>query len=230
MTPNPIPTGWRAWNHITPIRRWAESAGAIYFTSVRAASLTARPTALERSPGLAGCMAITISVIPHVVDVDVLKGVNMSCRKTLYRPIDSRLAQGGQRHWEIDLCLTVRAAGYRLVYDPAIRVDHYHFGADRAPIMRPEYIYANSHNLTLCQVKHRSGWKRAAFVTYDLLWGDLPEMGLAVFLRTYLKQLRSGRRCRIHSPARREHDGQTRRADEIGAIAFFARSRARKVA
>ncbi len=127
---------------------------------------------------------------PRVVDVEILKGVNMSCRRSLYRPLDTRLTQGGQRHWELDLCLGIRAAGYRLLFDPDICVDHYHFGASRPQLASPEYVYANAHNLTFCGAKHRTGWRRAAFIAYDLLWGDYPEMGLAVFLRTYWQRVR----------------------------------------
>jgi hypothetical protein len=129
---------------------------------------------------------------PHVSDVDVLKGVNMSCRKTCYRPLDSRLIPGGRWHWELDLCLGIRATGMRLVFDPEIIVDHYHYHAARPDTANAGFVRAANHNLTLCQVKHLRGGRRNAFLVYNVLWGDYPEMGLAVFLRTYLGWLTHG--------------------------------------
>ncbi len=61
-------------------------------------------------------------------DVDVLKGVNAVFRAPLVRAvgIDHGLRGGGaQVHWELALCLPMRRAGWRLVYDPSIAVEHH---------------------------------------------------------------------------------------------------------
>ena len=61
-------------------------------------------------------------------DVDVLKGVNCCFRGNLLRSVgfDRRLrGRGNVSHWELALCLRLRRDGWRLVYDPAIRVDHH---------------------------------------------------------------------------------------------------------
>ena len=61
-------------------------------------------------------------------DVDVLKGVNLSVRGELLRQVrfDERLrGVGTEHHWELALCLELRRRGWRIVYDPAIAVDHY---------------------------------------------------------------------------------------------------------
>ena len=61
-------------------------------------------------------------------DVDILKGVNLSVRGELLRNIrfDERLrGVGTEHHWEVALCLRLRRLGARIVYDPAIAVDHY---------------------------------------------------------------------------------------------------------
>jgi GT2 family glycosyltransferase len=122
-----------------------------------------------------------------VVDVDVLKGVNMSCRRQLLGPLDSRLVHGGRWHWEIDACLQVRQVSKRLVFDPCICVDHFH--SPRPSTLDPGFVYAANHNLTLCLIKYTGSWRRLAFLVYTFLWGDFPEMGLAVFLKTYLNRL-----------------------------------------
>ncbi len=130
---------------------------------------------------------------PQVVDVDVLKGVNMSCRKYCYQSLDSRLIPGGRWHWELDLCLGIRASGMRLVFDPDIVVDHYHYQAARPDTLNSDFVRAANHNLTLCQAKHLKGWRRSVFLIYNVVWGDYPEMGLAVFARTYIGRLRAER-------------------------------------
>lgn len=61
-------------------------------------------------------------------DVDVLKGVNCAFRAPLLRAVgfDARLrGTGAQLHWELGVCLPLRRAGWRLVYDPAVVVLHH---------------------------------------------------------------------------------------------------------
>ena len=124
---------------------------------------------------------------PDVVDVDVLKGVNMSCRRQLLGPLDRRMASGGRWHWEIDASFQVRRAGQRLLYDP--RICAHHFPGPRAGTLDPAFVYEANHNLTLNLAKHFGPSRRLAFLAYTFLWGDFPEMGLAVFCRTYLSRL-----------------------------------------
>lgn len=124
---------------------------------------------------------------PQVVDVDVLKGVNMSCRRDLLGPMDARMVPGGRWHWEIDMCFQVRQAGKRLVFDPQIGVDHFH--GPRPGVYDPGFVYAANHNLTLNLFRNFEPWQQLAYLFYAFLWGDYPEMGLAVFAKTYLGRL-----------------------------------------
>ena len=124
---------------------------------------------------------------PQVVEVEILKGVNMSCRRHLLGPLDCRMARGGQWHWELDASLQIRRAGKRLVFDPHICVDHFH--GPRPGTLDPGFVYAANHNLTLNLARHFGPWRRWAFLVYTFLWGDYPEMGLAVFGKTYLSRL-----------------------------------------
>ena len=126
---------------------------------------------------------------PQVVEVEILKGVNMSCRRELLGPLDSRMSHGGRWHWEIDACLQIQRAGKQLVFDPRICVDHFHFHAPRRSTQDPDFIYAANHNLLLNLAKRFGPWRRLAFLVYTFLWGDYPEMGLAVFGKTYLSRL-----------------------------------------
>jgi GT2 family glycosyltransferase len=124
---------------------------------------------------------------PSVADVDMLKGVNMSCHRRLLAPLDSRMAGGGQWHWELDACFQIRRAGKRLVFDPRICVDHFH--GTRPGFPDPGFFYAANHNLVLNLARHFELWRRLVFLAYTFLWGDYPEMGLAVFGKTYLGRL-----------------------------------------
>jgi glycosyltransferase involved in cell wall biosynthesis/GT2 family glycosyltransferase len=59
-------------------------------------------------------------------DVHVLKGVNMAIRTAaLALPAEGVLrGTGAQAHYEVLVCAAVRSAGWRIVYDPAMVVDH----------------------------------------------------------------------------------------------------------
>ena len=62
-----------------------------------------------------------------VRDVAVLKGVNLSARGDLIRQVgfDPRLrGRTTEHHSELGFCLRLLRMGYRVVYDPAISVDH----------------------------------------------------------------------------------------------------------
>jgi hypothetical protein len=58
-------------------------------------------------------------------EVDVLKGVNMSMRRELWQLNDKLKGSGAQVAWEVGICLRARAEGWRIIYDPALLVDHY---------------------------------------------------------------------------------------------------------
>ena len=84
--------------------------------------------------------------------VDVLKGVNCAYRRTILQSIgfDSRLlGNGAQTHWEISLCRSVIAAGYKLIYDPSIIVIHnigVRHDEDKRTNFNPQAFYNNAHN------------------------------------------------------------------------------------
>ena len=122
-----------------------------------------------------------------IQQVYFLKGCNMSFRRTAITQIDPRLIGDVAYHWEDDLCLTVRGRGLKLLYDPRICVDHFH--GPRPGTLDPAFVYMANHNLVLNLAKHFGSWRRLAFLVYTFLWGDYPEMGLAVFGKTYLSRL-----------------------------------------
>lgn len=128
-------------------------------------------------------------------DVDVLKGANCAYRAPLLRAtgFDTRLAgEGAQLFWELALCLPIRRAGWRLVYDPAITVEHHveprsdgdqlHRGAFVAEPLRDA-----AHNETLVLLEYLGGSARVAFALWALLAGTRHEPGLAQLPRLLLR-------------------------------------------
>jgi GT2 family glycosyltransferase len=65
--------------------------------------------------------------IGELREVDVLKGVDLSVRGDPGREIgiDRRLlGTTTEHHWELGLCLRIKQRGFKVLYDPAIAVDH----------------------------------------------------------------------------------------------------------
>ncbi len=118
--------------------------------------------------------------------VDVLKGANAAFRAPLLRALgfDTRLeGAGAQMFWELALCLPLRRAGWTLVYDPAIAVEH-HIAPRHDDDLRHRGIFVAApqvqavHNETLALLEHQRGFARAAFLLWALLVGTRIEPGL----------------------------------------------------
>ncbi len=128
-------------------------------------------------------------------DVDVLKGANCAYRAPLLRALkfDDRLAgAGAQLFWELALCLPIRRAGWRLVYDPAIAVEHHvEPRSDGDQLHRGVFASAPLsdaiHNETLVLLEHQRGVAWPATVAWALLVGTHHEPGLAQIPRLVLR-------------------------------------------
>jgi cellulose synthase/poly-beta-1,6-N-acetylglucosamine synthase-like glycosyltransferase len=122
-------------------------------------------------------------------DVDVLKGVNCSFRMEAIRPIgfDERLkGEGAQVHWEMCLCFALRRGGWRLVYDPAVAVDHYpapRFDRDQRGKFDPQATADRTYNYRLALQEVSPVWRRAAAYAWHYAVGTRDEPGLANLLR-----------------------------------------------
>jgi GT2 family glycosyltransferase len=127
-------------------------------------------------------------------DVDVLKGVNCAYRAEPLKAIefDSRLAgTGAQVYWELSLGLAFRRAGWRLVLDPAIGVDH--FPATRFDEDQREGFNDLAHrnavaNETLILLEHLPPLRRVAFFEWAGLIGTRGSPGLLQTIRLLLKR------------------------------------------
>jgi GT2 family glycosyltransferase len=128
-------------------------------------------------------------------DVDVLKGANCAYRAAPLRALgfDARLAgDGAQLFWELALCLPMRRAGWRLVYDPAIAVEHHvEPRSDGDQLHRGVFSAAPlsdaTHNETLVLLENLTGLSRVAFILWAVLVGTHHEPGLAQIPRLVLR-------------------------------------------
>jgi GT2 family glycosyltransferase len=118
-------------------------------------------------------------------DVDVLKGVNMSLRRELWRLEPGLRGSGAEVHWEVALCLLAKSHGWRLVYDPAAQVDHFpgprHDADDRA---RPTLAarLAAEWNYAYVLGRYLPVWRLPFTAAYLLGVGTRGAPGLAAYV------------------------------------------------
>jgi cellulose synthase/poly-beta-1,6-N-acetylglucosamine synthase-like glycosyltransferase len=117
-------------------------------------------------------------------EVDVLKGANMSYRRTAIHGIgfDEQLrGAGAQVHFEVALGLAVKRAGWKLIYDPAVAVDHYpaqRFDGDRRETPSPQALQNAVHNETYALLRWLPWWRKPVALLYGLTVGTRSAPGL----------------------------------------------------
>lgn len=83
--------------------------------------------------------------------VDFLKGCNMSFRRKLIDFCDETIG-GDAEYYEVDLCLSMKEKGYRILYDPDITVKHFY---------APRYISGGRNNYSkerLYYIQYNKGY------------------------------------------------------------------------
>lgn len=121
--------------------------------------------------------------------VDTLKGANMAFRRAAIGGwrFDQRLrGQGAQVHNDRAFCLAVRRTGGRLLYDPAVAVDHYpaqRFDADGRCGFCSRAQADAAHNDTLTLLEHLPTWRCLAFAAWAVLVGTRADPGIAQLVR-----------------------------------------------
>lgn len=124
---------------------------------------------------------------PGLVEVQHLKGANMSFRRAVTPPLDPHmvLGAGSGSQNDTELSLAVRAQGYRLLYDPEALVDHYpapRHGSTHRDLNHPEQVYLDGHNWAYCLCKHSGRGRRLAFLVYAFGVGCGNRPGLVKYL------------------------------------------------
>ena len=143
-------------------------------------------------------------------EVDFLKGANMSFRAEAFSNVrfDTRLkGRGAQPREDTAFSVAVKAAGWKLAYDPAAVVDHYAAVRDEArhyvdvQALKDEQSFREfSYNDIVSIWPALSGARRAAFVCWSVLVGTgvcpglvqairyTPRLGAASWRRFFVAQ------------------------------------------
>ncbi len=125
------------------------------------------------------------------VDVEWLKGANMSFRRDALRDgvfRDDLRGDGAQFAEDVALSLRVRRSGWRLVYDPAVAVDHYPgelmAGADHRGLADRASLADAAHNETIAMLDYLPPLRRTVFLVWAALVGTrlLPGAVVAALL------------------------------------------------
>ena len=122
-------------------------------------------------------------------EVRTLKGVNMAYRKAAIGALrfDERLlGSGAQVANEALFSGAIRLAGWKLIYDPAIQVDH--IVGERPRDQERNRMDGNvlremMHNLTLGLLEHDRPWTIFSSLAYSILVGSWNAPGVASALR-----------------------------------------------
>jgi glycosyltransferase involved in cell wall biosynthesis len=122
-------------------------------------------------------------------EVDILKGVNMCFRKTAIARLhfDERMrGTGAQVHFELEFCLVLRRAGWKLIYDPMTAVDHYRgerFDEDRRDMFNGLAVTNAVHNETLALLENMLPVQQYIFLLWAILIGHRDARGIFQWLR-----------------------------------------------
>ncbi|KVZ02419.1 glycosyltransferase family 2 protein [Burkholderia stagnalis] len=156
-------------------------------------------------------------------EVDMLKGANMSYRRAAIERLrfDTRLrGAGAQVHNDMAFSMRVQRDGWKLVYDPAIAVDHFpaeRFDDDRRDAASLNAISNGAYNLHLILREH------LPLVRREIAWWWWTLVGTRVYpgLAHLLLALPAARRERV-----REHWRAVRRGARDARRANLASHRA----
>lgn len=127
-------------------------------------------------------------------EVDVLKGVNMSFRRTSIQNLrfDQRMrGTGAQVHFEVMFCLKLKQLGWKLIYDSQIGVDHFRgdrFDEDQRDKFNQIAMLNAVHNETLALLEYLPRFKRFAFLGWAIAIGTRDARGLLQWLRFLPKE------------------------------------------
>lgn len=124
----------------------------------------------------------------EMIEVDILKGVNMAFRKEFVRPLDTVLQSehhlGNGSHWELDLCFHVKKSGGKLFFDPKLDLIH---DSNHGHFVHRDNFINNARNLTYVMMKNLSYPRVFAFLIYSIFIGNEQIYGLGKLFISSLK-------------------------------------------
>jgi cellulose synthase/poly-beta-1,6-N-acetylglucosamine synthase-like glycosyltransferase len=159
-------------------------------------------------------------------EVDTLKGANMSYRKAAIknRRFDTRMrGSGAQVHFEIEFCLALKQENWKLIYDPAVAVNHYNgerFDEDGRDKFNDLALINVSHNETLALLGYLTPTRRVIFLTVFILVGTRSTPGFLQWLRLLPSEGSLATRKLLASLQGRFQGWQTWRQSERARVEF----------
>lgn len=121
--------------------------------------------------------------------VEILKGANMSYRQTAIanQKFDTRLlGSGAEVHNDRAFSLSVKKAGWKLIYDPLVSIDHHHgkrFDEDLRGHFSETAWFNEVHNSTVVMLDYLSPWRRVIYLVWIILVGTRRGFGLVQLAR-----------------------------------------------
>jgi cellulose synthase/poly-beta-1,6-N-acetylglucosamine synthase-like glycosyltransferase len=123
-------------------------------------------------------------------EVDLLKGANMSYRRSALgdtiRFQNVLKGSGAQVCNDMGFSMSVKRAGWKLIYDPEVAVDHYpapRVEEDQRNSFNPDSLYNAVHNETYIMLENRGFFSRIVYLLWAFSLGSAPSPGLLQWLR-----------------------------------------------
>jgi glycosyltransferase involved in cell wall biosynthesis len=122
-------------------------------------------------------------------EVDVLKGVNMSFRKSYIEDLalDDKLhsehSYGNGSYWELDLCLSVKEKRGKMIFDPYLELDHH---SNHQHFVKLANVRNSAHNMIYVLLKHFSIFRKVILLFYLFFMGNTQIVGLGKLLQMIL--------------------------------------------
>jgi glycosyltransferase involved in cell wall biosynthesis len=123
-------------------------------------------------------------IIKSPAEVDVIKGVNLSFRKEALRGlvIDNYLeSSGAEICSEIDICITIKRNGYKIIYDNNNFLKHFgseRVGDDKRTDLFTKSTYFRMRNMAYVYAKYRPFYEVLFFMLYDFFLGSRIQPGV----------------------------------------------------
>lgn len=126
-------------------------------------------------------------ITDKIVEVDVLKGVNMSFRRQFIRELDRNLQSehhaGNGSHWELDLCMHVKRLGGKMIFDPSLDVIH---DSNHSHFVHKDNYINNARNLIYVMLKNLSVSRSLIFLAYIVFIGNEQIYGITKLMSKIL--------------------------------------------
>lgn len=127
-------------------------------------------------------------------EVDVLKGANMSYRQRAIANLTfdaSLLGQGAQVHNDLAFSLSVKRAGWKLIYDPSVEINHYQakrFDDDQRDQFNATAFFNAVHNETVALLHFLPFHRQLIFLVWAYLVGTRKAFGFVQWCRFLPKE------------------------------------------